>query len=162
MYFIHNVDENTINIIHHKYWSAFVGYLCILEKTLCMCRRDFVTRDVHYDKQLHTNVKSTLRAGMECTLLSVTQTKCGVSLICMNYHQIKKYSGHHWQILKRTRNAYEFLNVTNETQLFKSCISLVTLRNSYVIMYGPMNIKLRNAYVSIALTNWGIPDLRFK
>lgn len=109
MYFIHNVDENIIHTIHHKYWSAFDSYLYILEKTLCLCCKDFVSRDVHDDKQLHTTVKSALRTGMECTLLSVTPTKCGVSLICMNYHQIKKYSRHHRQILNRTRetrNAY--------------------------------------------------------
>ena len=47
---------------------------------------------------------------------------------------------------------YEFLNVTNEMQLLEnfiinialhvSGISLVTLRNSYVTMHGPMNIKV--------------------
>jgi hypothetical protein len=81
-----------------------------------VCAADFVTRDVHDDKQLHMKVKSALRAGMECTLLSVTPTKCGFSLICMNYHQIKKYSGHHWQILKRTRetrNAYVSIVLTS-------------------------------------------------
>jgi hypothetical protein len=46
-----------------------------------------------------------------------------------------------------TGTTFEFLNVTNEMQflktfkVFKSCISLVTLRNSNVIMHGPMNIK---------------------
>lgn len=90
MYFIHNVDENIKNKIHHKYWSPFVGYLYILEKTLFLCHEDFVTRAVH-DKQLHIKVKSVLRSrnGVYTPVSDTNQTW---HLICMNYHQNKKYS----------------------------------------------------------------------
>ena len=30
---------------------------------------------------------------------------------------------------------------SDNNKVFKSCIALVTLRNSYVMMHGPMNIK---------------------
>ena len=30
---------------------------------------------------------------------------------------------------------------SDNNKVFNSCISLVTLRNSYVMMHGPMNIK---------------------
>ena len=36
--------------------------------------------------------------------------------------------------------------LSDNNKVFKSCISLVTLRNSYVMMHGPMNIKLNYTY----------------
>ena len=80
--------------------------------------------------------------------------------ICIFSQQIKIISATRTcvsrPILVPTDWTYEFLNVTNEMQLLEnfiirailiikfssSCISLVTLRNSYVMMHGPMNIKL--------------------